>query len=111
VTYLIVLLEKSDTYRVRCKAKEAQRLKCVRFNMLLVDLNPGGDSGRTRGVRVCGMRPGVTLSPSEADLEQLRSLVKDRNEPQKHVWRAQIVLLSAGGVGTNHAPDRQVQDL
>jgi len=28
-------------------------------------------------------------------------LVKDRNAPQKHVWRAQIVLLSAEGAGTN----------
>jgi hypothetical protein len=28
-------------------------------------------------------------------------LVKDRNAPQKHVWRAQIVLLSAEGLGTN----------
>jgi hypothetical protein len=27
--------------------------------------------------------------------------VRDRNAPQKHVWRAQIVLLSAEGVGTN----------
>ena len=47
------------------------------------------------------MRPGVSISPSEADLERLRALVKDRNAPQKHVWRAQIVLLSAEGVGTN----------
>jgi hypothetical protein len=28
-------------------------------------------------------------------------LVKDRNAPQKHVWRAQIVQLSAEGLGTN----------
>jgi hypothetical protein len=26
--------------------------------------------------------------------------VKDRNAPQKHVWRARIVLLSAKGLGT-----------
>jgi transposase len=31
----------------------------------------------------------------------LHALVKDRNAPQKHVWRAQIVLLSAEGFGTN----------
>jgi transposase len=31
----------------------------------------------------------------------LLALVKDRNAPQKHVWRAEIVLLSAGGAGTN----------
>jgi hypothetical protein len=28
-------------------------------------------------------------------------LVKDRNAPQKHIWRAQIVLLSTEGVRTN----------
>ncbi len=47
------------------------------------------------------MRTGVTLSVSSAELDQLRALVKDRNAAQKHVWRAQIVLLSAEGVGTN----------
>jgi transposase len=33
-------------------------------------------------------------------MDRLRALVKDRNAPQKHVWRAQIVVLSAGGAGT-----------
>jgi len=28
-------------------------------------------------------------------------VVQDRNAPQKHVWRAEIVLLTADGVGTN----------
>ena len=28
-------------------------------------------------------------------------MVQDRNAPQKHVWRAEIVLLTADGVGTN----------
>ena len=56
---------------------------------------------RTRGVRVCGMRPGISISVTPADLDRLRALVKDRNAPQKHVWRAQIVLLSAEGAGTN----------
>jgi transposase len=47
------------------------------------------------------MRTGISLSVTPADLDRLCSLVKDRNAPQKHVWRAQIVLLSAEGVGTN----------
>jgi transposase len=47
------------------------------------------------------MRAGVTLSVSSADLDRLRGLVSDRNAPQKHVWRARIVLLSAEGVGTS----------
>jgi hypothetical protein len=28
-------------------------------------------------------------------------LVRDHNAPQKHVWRAEIALLTAEGVGTN----------
>ena len=47
------------------------------------------------------MRTGVTLTITQADLDRLHALVKDRNAPQKHVWRAQIVLLSAEDVGTN----------
>ena len=47
------------------------------------------------------MRAGVTLSVSSADLDRLRALVSDRNAPQKHVWRARIVLLTAEGVDTS----------
>ena len=47
------------------------------------------------------MRTGISFSVTPADLDRLRDLVKDRNAPQKHVWRAQIVLLSAEGAGTN----------
>jgi transposase len=47
------------------------------------------------------MRTGVSFSVTSADMARLRSVVKDRNAPQKHVWRAQIVLLTAEGVGTN----------
>jgi transposase len=56
---------------------------------------------RIRVVRVCGMRSGVCLSVSPGDIKRLRALVQDRNAPQKHVWRARIVLMSAEGVGTN----------
>ena len=44
-------------------------------------LNPIRDSDRTRGVRVWGMRAGVTLSVSSADLDRLPALVSDRNAP------------------------------
>jgi transposase len=47
------------------------------------------------------MRTGVILSVSSADLDRLCALLKNRNAAQKHEWRAQIVLLSAEGVGTN----------
>src|ERR1700691_2257955 len=47
------------------------------------------------------MRAGKSLSVSSADFRRLKALVQDRNTPQKHVWRAEIVLLTADGVGTN----------
>ena len=47
------------------------------------------------------MRQGVTLEMSAADRARLEAIVVDRNSPQKHVWRAQIVLLTEDGVGTN----------
>jgi len=47
------------------------------------------------------MRTAISLSVTPADVDRLRALVKDRKAPQKHVWRAQIVMLSAEGLGTN----------
>src|SRR5271154_2787445 len=52
-------------------------------------------------MRVCAMRAGKSLSVSSADIRRLKVLVQDRNTPQKHVWRAAIVLLTADGFGTN----------
>src|SRR5271167_5127970 len=46
------------------------------------------------------MRAGISLSITAADMDRLQAVVKDRNAPQKHVWRAQIVVLTAEGVGT-----------
>lgn len=47
------------------------------------------------------MRSGISITVSPACRRRLRSLVKDRNAAQKHVWRAEIVLLTADGLGTN----------
>jgi transposase len=47
------------------------------------------------------MRSGKSLSVSSDDIRRLEALVQDRNTPQKHVWQAEIVLLTADGVGTN----------
>ena len=47
------------------------------------------------------MRSGITFTLGEADRRRLDALVADRNTPQKHVWRARIVLMSADGVGTH----------
>ena len=46
------------------------------------------------------MRTGIIVDLSPADRERLSGSVKDRNSPQKHVWRAEIVLLSGDGLGT-----------
>lgn len=42
------------------------------------------------------MRTGVSLTVSAADRDRLTALVKDRNAPQKHVWRA-VELTRFGG--------------
>ncbi|MGE5769553.1 MAG: helix-turn-helix domain-containing protein, partial [Betaproteobacteria bacterium] len=47
------------------------------------------------------MRPGVLISLTDVDRERLDAIVRDRNSPQKHVWRARIVLLTAAGLGPN----------
>jgi DNA invertase Pin-like site-specific DNA recombinase len=47
------------------------------------------------------MRSGIVIDLTSADRERLERICKDRNAPQKHVWRGEIVLLSADGVGTS----------
>jgi transposase len=46
------------------------------------------------------MRHGINVDVNAADRARLEAVVADRNSPQKHVWRARIVLLTAGGSGT-----------
>src|SRR6201988_1391116 len=52
-------------------------------------------------MRVWRMRTGISITLKPADRRRLKALARDRNSPHKHVWRAEIVLLSADGVGTN----------
>ena len=47
------------------------------------------------------MRTGIVINVGPADRTRLEAVIADRNSPQKHVWRARIVLLSAAGCGTN----------
>jgi len=51
-------------------------------------------------VRLCGMRKGITVEVTPADRARLQSIIQDRNSPQKHVWRARIIVLTADGAGT-----------
>jgi transposase len=46
------------------------------------------------------MRKGVNLEVTPVDRTRLQSIIRDRNSPQQHVWRARIVLLTAAGAGT-----------
>src|SRR5688500_6241656 len=46
------------------------------------------------------MRPGISVTVTAADRRRLEAIAGDRNSPQKHVWRAEIVLLIADGLGT-----------
>ncbi len=46
------------------------------------------------------MRKGITIEVSTADRARLEAVVADRNGPQKHVWRAGIILATADGFGT-----------
>jgi transposase len=47
------------------------------------------------------MRTGISITVSASDRRRLQAVVRDRNAAQKHAWRAEIVVLSADGVGTN----------
>lgn len=46
------------------------------------------------------MRTGIKFDVSPPDRLRLERVVRDRNAPQKHAWRASIILLSADGAGT-----------
>src|SRR6266851_5690783 len=55
------------------------------------------------GSRICEsgwMRKGIEVRLGPGDRERLEAVIGSGNSPQKHVWRARIVLLSADGVGT-----------
>src|SRR5216684_2827784 len=51
-------------------------------------------------VRAWGMRKDVVVDVNAADRARLEAIVADRNSPQKHVWRARIILLTTAGLGT-----------
>lgn len=46
------------------------------------------------------MRSGISITLTDSDRRRLLAVTADRNSPQKHVWRARIVLLTADGAGT-----------
>ena len=46
------------------------------------------------------MRAGIVVNVTRADRHRLEAIVSDRSSPQKHVWRANIILATAEGCGT-----------
>ncbi len=46
------------------------------------------------------MRAGIVVTVTRADRRRLEAIVLDRGAPQKHVWRARIILATAEGCGT-----------
>jgi transposase len=51
-------------------------------------------------MRVWRMREGISITVKPSERRLLKAVLKNRNAPQKHVWRARIVLFSAEGLGT-----------
>src|SRR5947209_9692763 len=46
------------------------------------------------------MRAGIVVTATRADRRRLEAIISDRSAPQKHVWRANIILATADGYGT-----------
>ena len=54
----------------------------------------------TEAVQALGMRAGINVKVTRADRHRLEAIVSDRSAPQKHVWRANIILATPDGCGT-----------
>ena len=46
------------------------------------------------------MRAGIVVTVTRTDRRRLEAIVADRSAPQKHVWRAHIIMATAEGCGT-----------
>ena len=47
------------------------------------------------------MRKGISITVSESDRHRLEAIVSNPQSPQKHVWRARIILLTDDELGTH----------
>ena len=47
------------------------------------------------------MRRGISFTVSAGDRQRLRAIVADPKSPQKHVWRARIVLVPPQNLDSN----------
>src|SRR5438046_221749 len=46
------------------------------------------------------MRAGIVVNVTRADRVRLEAIVADRSAPQKHLWRAKVIVATADGCGT-----------
>ena len=52
------------------------------------------------GVRLSVMGKGISITVTAEDRVRVDTIIHNRNSPQKHVWRARIIVLTADGEGT-----------
>src|SRR5437016_5862144 len=52
------------------------------------------------------MRAGIVVTVARGERRRLEAIVADRGAPQKHVWRANIILATADGCGTTEVMRR-----
>ncbi len=52
-------------------------------------------------MRVWRMRTGISITVKPSERKKLRAILQNRIAPQKHAWRAEIIVLTAEGLGTN----------
>ena len=57
-------------------------------------------------LRANAVRSGIIIDLTSAERQRLERISKGRITAQKHIWRAEIVLLSADGVGTSEIMSR-----
>jgi Winged helix-turn helix len=62
-------------------------------------MGPDRDSHALDGLRVWRRRGDITFTVSAGDYRRLHAIAANPKSPQKHVWRARIVLLSGEGQG------------
>ena len=59
-------------------------------------------------MRVWRMRTGISITVTPSERKKLRSILQNRNAPQKHAWRAEIILSTAESLGGPEVAARAV---
>ena len=103
---------KVDLGQGKCLRLKAVRITCFFFrkrsflqrSLELVDClerrSPKGDSLVLLAVRLWILRTGAHFIVSPTAHQRFEAIVLAASSPQRHVWRARIILLSADAIGT-----------